>query len=73
MEKLSFQIKIEVEHSVKDKKIDLLESQLEHKAEQLGNLITTKIREAVKMADGEIGTPKLSKSFSVKKKSTKKE
>lgn len=73
MEKLKFQITVEVEHSVKSQKLDHLEKQLEHKAEQLSNLISTKLREAVKMADGEMGTPKITKSFSVKKKETKKD
>ena len=72
MEKLTFTIKVEMEHSVEKGKLEHLEEQLEHKATQLGNLMATKVREAVKMANGEISKPKITKTFSVKKKVTKK-
>ncbi len=72
MEKLTFTIKVEMEHSVEKGKLKHLEEQLEHKATQLGNLMATKVREAVKMASGEISKPKITKTFSVKKKVAKK-
>lgn len=68
MEKLTFQIKVEVEHSVKENGMDKLEEQMKHKAEQLGNLMITKVREAVKLAGGEINTPKVTKKLETKKK-----
>lgn len=71
MEKLTFQIKVEVEHSVKGEKLEKLEEQMAHKAEQLGNLMTTKVREAVKLAGGEIGKPKVTNKLETRKKEKK--
>jgi len=60
MKKLVFEIKIEVGHDVDNEKMDHLESNLNRIGTQLCNLLTTKVREAVKMSNGEIVEPETS-------------
>lgn len=71
---IKFDITIKVPHSTEAKKEEHLEGLLEHKAEQLKNLCVTKIREAVKMAEGDIGEAdaKTKISLNYQSKSSKK-
>lgn len=66
MEELTFQITIKVKHTTNAKKFDSLAQNLEHKAIQLQNLCATKIREAVKMNEGEVSDPTFETKITLK-------
>lgn len=51
---INFNISIKVPHNTKSKDEKKLEEMLYHKAEQIKNLCITKIREAVKMSEGDV-------------------
>ena len=67
MKSSTFNISITVPHSVPKEDEEKFKTQLEHVATQLEQLGITKIREAVKLANGDIGEPQTSHEIKINK------